>query len=220
MFEHGEAGSDLIEALDALHSRISHAQRELLRLIAEVDRCGRWEDEGARDAAHWLVMRYGVSYWKAQRWIAAAQALEGLPRLSEALARGELGIDKVVELTRLATPETEVGLIRWATRVSCGAIRHRGDLAARTRVEDVLEPERDRSLSWCTSTRDGGSVLRPSSRPPRERWWPGCSSGWPRRSRRCPRRRTRTSPRPGVPMPSWGSARHGSRPTPTPIERR
>ena len=148
MFEDRGAGSDLIEALDAANGRVCGAQRELLCLIAEVDRCGRWEDEGARDTAHWLVMRYGIYYWKAQRWIPAAHALERLPRLSEALATGELGIDKVVELCRFATAETEVGLIRWAQRVSCGAIRHRGDLAARTSVEDVLEPERARSLSW------------------------------------------------------------------------
>jgi hypothetical protein len=44
-------------------------------------------------------MRYGISWWKATRWIASAHALEGLPLLSEAFASGELGIDKVVELT-------------------------------------------------------------------------------------------------------------------------
>lgn len=68
--------------------------------------------------AHWLSMRYGISDWKARRWIAAAHALEGLPRISEAFASGELGIDKVVELTRFATAETEGRLITWAQRVS------------------------------------------------------------------------------------------------------
>jgi len=107
MFEHGA----LVTAIDAVHTRVSNAQRELLSLIAEVDRREAWRDAGARDTAHWLAMRYGISGWKAHRWIAAAHALEQLPRLSEAFARGELGIDKVVELTRFASPEIEARLI-------------------------------------------------------------------------------------------------------------
>ena len=148
MFEHEDAISALIDDVDAAHARACRAQRELLGLIAEVDRSEAWRDSGARDTAHWLGMRYGISYWKAHRWIAAAHALEGLPRLSDALARGELGIDKVVELSRFASPKTEAGLIGWAKGVSCGAIRHRGDLAARTPIEEVSEVVRDRVVSW------------------------------------------------------------------------
>jgi hypothetical protein len=59
-------------------------------------------------------MRYGVSTWKAHRWIGAAHALERLPRLADALTGGTLGIDKVLEVARFATPETEAGLVRWA----------------------------------------------------------------------------------------------------------
>jgi len=92
-------------------------------------------------------MRYGISYWKARRWIAAAYALEDLPLLSEAFASGDLGIDKVVELTRFATPETEPRLIRWAQGVSCGCIRHRGDLA-RQSIQEVQESEQGRRLTW------------------------------------------------------------------------
>ena len=148
MFEHEVSSSPLIDDVDAAHARACRAQRELLCLIAEVDRSEAWGESGARDTAHWLSMRYGISGWKAYRWIAAAHALEGLPRLSDALAGGELGIDKVVELTRFASPATESGLIGWAKGVSCGAIRRRGDLAARTPVEEVLELERDRFVSW------------------------------------------------------------------------
>lgn len=98
--------------------------------------------------AHWLAIRYGISEWKARRWIAAAHALEELPRTSEAFASGMLGIDKVVELTRFATPETEARLLRWAERVSGAAIRHRGDLEARREIEDVQEAEKQRFLQW------------------------------------------------------------------------
>jgi hypothetical protein len=138
----------LIEALDASHERACRSQHRLLVLIAEADRRAAWRDSGARDLAHWLSMRYGISHWKARRWIAAGHALRGLPRLAGAFARGRLGLDKVVELARFATPEDEADLIRWAEQVSCAAIRHRGDLWAEARRDEVLEAERARALSW------------------------------------------------------------------------
>jgi hypothetical protein len=138
----------LIQGLDALHSEISRSQRELFSFIAEVDRRQAWRDAGARDMAHWLWMRYGISDWKARRWIAAAHALEELPRLAEAFCCGSLGIDKVVELTRFATPETEGRLIAWARGASCGAIRRKGDLALRASLDDVRDAEEHRRLAW------------------------------------------------------------------------
>ena len=140
--------SALVEALDAAHRQIGHIQLELLSLIAQVDRLEAWREQGARDTAHWVAMRYGISEWKARRWIAAAHALERLPRLSEALAGGELGIDKVVELARFVTAQDEADLIGWAKWVSCAAVRRRGDLAARASREEVIEAERSRSVSW------------------------------------------------------------------------
>jgi hypothetical protein len=119
---------DLIQSLDGLHSQVCAGQRELFRVIAQVDLHEAWRDAGAGDLAHWVCMRYGISYWKALRWIQAAHALEALPLISEAFASGVLGIDKVVELTRFATPETEERLIGWAQGVSCGWIREKGDL--------------------------------------------------------------------------------------------
>src|SRR5438093_539257 len=111
---------ELVHAADAAHGRVSHAQRDLFGLIVEIDVREAWRDSGARDMAHWVCMRYGISYWKALRWIKAAHALEDLPLLSEAFASGVLGMDKVVELTRFATPHTEERLIVWAQGVSCG----------------------------------------------------------------------------------------------------
>jgi hypothetical protein len=93
-------------------------------------------------------MRLGISAWKASRWIACAHALEHLPGLSRAFASGELGIDKVVELTRFATPDTEAGLIRWAQAVSGACIRRRADLAVRKSLQATEDAERARCLNW------------------------------------------------------------------------
>jgi hypothetical protein len=140
----------LVRSIDAEHARIAAAQRRMLRLIAQADRRKRWVEDGARDTAHWLSMRYGISYWKAQRWISAAHALESLPNVSDALASGELHLDKTVELTRFATPETESRLLIWAGGVSCGAIRRKADVATRRTREDLVDVERSRSLTWWT----------------------------------------------------------------------
>ena len=138
----------LIGGIDAEHASIAAAQRRMLRLIAKADRRKSWVDVGARDTAHWLSIRYGVSYWKAQRWVAAAHALESLPHVSDALASGELHMDKAVELTRFATPQTESRLLIWAGGVSCGAIRRKADVATRRTRDDLVDVERSRSLTW------------------------------------------------------------------------
>ena len=105
MFE--AATHPLTTALDTANAAVGRAQRHMLHLIADADRCDICRGSGARDTAHWLSMRYGVSEWKARRWVAGAKALENLPRIAEALEAGQLGIDKVVELGRFAKPEDE-----------------------------------------------------------------------------------------------------------------
>jgi len=149
-----EQVSDRLRALDDAHARAGRAQKEMLRLLLELDRAGDLRSLGARDASHLLQLRYGLSAWKAHRWVAAARALQRLPRLSRALERGELGIDKVLELCRYAEPVTEAGLIAWARRVSLGAVRRRGDLAARASALQGAEIQRERHLGWWYS--DGG----------------------------------------------------------------
>jgi Domain of unknown function (DUF222) len=108
------ASDAVLREMDASHVDVCRAQRRLLRAIAETDRSDLWKGDGAHDVAHWLWMRYGLSQWKAQRWVQAAHALESLPRISEALCTGRLGVDKVVELSRFATRQTEEELLPWA----------------------------------------------------------------------------------------------------------
>jgi len=147
--QHNErSDEELINAVDASHREVSRIQRELLSLIAEVDRRSLWRGSGARDMAHWLAMRHGISQWKARRWISAAHALEHLTDLEHAFFSGELGIDKVVELTRFATFESEAGLIAWAKYVSCAAVRRKADLEVRRAIDDVRQAERSRFLNW------------------------------------------------------------------------
>src|SRR5262249_54931164 len=136
----------LTRGMDALHVLICRAQRDLFLLVAEADRRKLWEGDGARDMAHWLWMRYGVSDWKARRWIDASAALEGLPSTAEAFVAGRVGIDKVVELCRFVTPENETEVLPWAERVSAGAIRRKADLARAREAAEAADADSARSL--------------------------------------------------------------------------
>lgn len=98
--------------------------------------------------AQWLSGRLGISTWTARRWVEAAHALADLPELSDALESGVLCLDKVVELTRVATPETEAKLITWARRVSPAAIRRTADLAHRRCLEEARDIDDARFLRW------------------------------------------------------------------------
>jgi hypothetical protein len=142
---------ELVERMDIVHSNVAAGQRELFRLIVEAEESGeesRWKADGARDLAHWLCMRYGITEWKAHRWIACALALEKLPLLSEAFETGQVGIDKVLELTRFATPETEEDLVRWANTVSSAWIRRKADLLEREGLQEVQEAISERSCIY------------------------------------------------------------------------
>jgi hypothetical protein len=142
------SADELIDALDEAHRKTCRLQREMFETIVEIDRRGLWRGSGARDVTHWLSMRLGISQWKARRWVEAAHALRHLGDLARAFAHGELGIDKVVELTRFASFETEAGLIRWAAFASTASVRRRADLEVRRAIDDVRDAERARFLNW------------------------------------------------------------------------
>ncbi len=152
-----------VEALTShvqrLHRDISRLQRELLDSLTGLEDAESWIEDGAYDMAHWTTMQLGISRWKALRWLASGRALRTLPAAADALERGLLGIDKVVELTRFAQFDDEDALVRWAQGVSSGAIRRIGDLRAREGMqEDTVAAERERWLDY--RYEDGGRRFR------------------------------------------------------------
>jgi hypothetical protein len=138
----------LIERVRTLHREIAARQRELLGLLAQLEQHEAWVDDGAHDMAHWTCMQLDVSRWKAERWLGAGRALSWLPATADALERGMLGIDKVVELTRFAEFDDEDALVHWAQGVSSGAIRRAAELRAADRDEQTDQDVRTRWLQW------------------------------------------------------------------------
>ena len=114
---HIDATAEPVAEMDRLGDEIAElsahldaATARLLDLIREFDARGGWNN-GFRSCAHWLAWRVGMDLGAARERVRVARALGSLPRLADALARGELSYAKVRALTRVATPETEERLL-------------------------------------------------------------------------------------------------------------
>ncbi|HKI29208.1 MAG TPA: hypothetical protein VKB32_07275, partial [Actinomycetota bacterium] len=131
-----------------------------------------------------------------------------------------LHVDKAVELTRFATPETESRLLVWAGGVSCGAIRRKADVVARRSSGEAEEAERSRFLSWWTfdeGRRFGLEAELPSAQGAVvAKMLDGLADGLPS----CRRSAGRPEPVRGGRMPSSPCVRPGTMPIVTPTGRR
>jgi 5-methylcytosine-specific restriction endonuclease McrA len=93
-----------------LSAHLDAAAARLLDLIREFDAQGGW-NAGFRSCGEWLSWRTGLDLGAAREKVRVARALGNLPRLAQALARGELSYAKVRALTRVATPDIEERLL-------------------------------------------------------------------------------------------------------------
>ena len=151
----GDEIAELAAHLDAASAR-------LLELIREFDARDGWND-GHRSCAHWLAWRVGLDLGAARERVRVARALGTLPRLSQALARGELSYAKVRALTRVATPETEERLLAFG---KAGTAEHverlvRGwrRMDRKAEAEEAARQNRSRALHVYREE-DGTVILR------------------------------------------------------------
>ena len=105
------SNDELAAAVATLAAHIHAATYRLLTLIAELDRREVWAEQGALTCAHWLGWACGIDAHTAREKVRVARALEELPLLSAAAARGELGYSKLRALTRIASAENEPDLL-------------------------------------------------------------------------------------------------------------
>src|SRR5512134_1188561 len=133
--------SDLAAQITELAGHLNAANRRWLALIAEFDRRKGWSDGFTHSCAHWLNWQCGIDLGAAREKVRVAHALETLPRIGAAMARGELSYAKVRALTRVASPETEDVLLMVAQH---GTAHHVEKLVRRFRcVQEVEELSRE-----------------------------------------------------------------------------
>jgi Domain of unknown function (DUF222)/HNH endonuclease len=147
-----------------LAAHLAAATCRWLLLIAEFDERGGWADWGAKSCAHWLSARCSIGLVTAREHLRVARSLRDLPIVRKRFSNGELTYCKVRALTRVATPQTEEGLVEIA-RHATGAqleklVRGYGRALAAT-TEAARELHERRELTY--HREDDGS-LRLSAR--------------------------------------------------------
>lgn len=103
--------AELEAQITELAGHLNAANHRWLVLIAEFDRREGWADGSTQSCAHWLGWKCGLDLGAAREKVRVARALHALPKISAAMAGGELSYSKVRALSRVATPATEDTLL-------------------------------------------------------------------------------------------------------------
>ena len=149
-FELGEEIAETAAMIDA-------ATHRLLTMLREFDRVGGWFTAGALSCAHWLSWRVGMDLGAAREKVRVARALEGLPRIDEALKGGEISYSKVRAMTRVANGENEEMLLTMARRMTGAQLEKTCRLVRQVRGLEGERPVDEEVRRYVTSraTDDG-----------------------------------------------------------------
>ena len=155
--------AELEAQITELAGHLNAANHRWLMLIAEFDRREGWADGSTPSCAHWLSWKCGLDRGAAREKVRVARALEALPLISGAMARGEVSYSKVRALTRIATARNEGDLLMIALH---GTANHVEALVRKyRRAEEACELGREgsqfatRGLTWFFDD-DGSLVLQ------------------------------------------------------------
>ncbi len=129
---------------------------ELCVLIQAADVSQTWMRDGARSLSDWVSVRLRLRPDTARRLVSVARRLEDLPVLSERFAAGDLSLDQTDAISRMATADTEAGLIEEALGLSNALLDRKARRANPPTAVDEAEVHRVRAL-WIQRTLDGAS---------------------------------------------------------------
>jgi Domain of unknown function (DUF222) len=144
--------SELVE----LAGHLAAGTYRFLQLLAEFDERDGWEGPGLRSCAHWLNWRVGLSLRTAREHLRVAHALRGLPETSAAFAAGRVSYAKVRALTRIATADSEHGLLSIALHGTASQVE--SAVAAARAGMDPRPAAARRGMRW-SRTGDGSLVV-------------------------------------------------------------
>ncbi len=153
--------NDLASQITELAGHLNAANHRWLMLIAEFDRRNGWSDWGTHSCAHWLNWKCGIDMGAAREKVRVAHALQSLPKISAAMARGEVSYSKALAMTRVATPATEDYLLMIARHGTAQhveeTVRHfRNALDAEELAKEARQ-QKQRALTY--SYDDDGSLI-------------------------------------------------------------
>jgi Domain of unknown function (DUF222) len=104
-----------LERLEAeittLAGHLAAAECRWLLMVAEFDRRKGYEQWGCPSTSQWLGWKCGLALRAAKEKVRVARALDDLPAITDAFAKGMLTYSQVRALTRVAVPATEADLL-------------------------------------------------------------------------------------------------------------
>jgi hypothetical protein len=165
-----QARAERVQSLERLAAEITElaghlnaAQHRWLILIAEFDRRQGWADASSHSCAHWLNWKCGLDMGAAREKVRVAHALEQLPLISAAMARGELSYSKVRAITRVACSGTEAYFLELALHGSAHQmellVRHFRHAQEAEELSREARQQANRSLTYGYDE-DGSVVLK------------------------------------------------------------
>ncbi len=103
---------------DSSNDRADQALAHVCQLIVEVDVRQSWMTDGARSLVDWVAVRLRIRHATAAQLVSVARRLQDLPVLSARFASGDLSLDQTDAISKMATADTEPGLIEEALGLS------------------------------------------------------------------------------------------------------
>jgi hypothetical protein len=124
--------------ITTLAGQLAAGECRWLLLVGEFDRREAWRAWGCASIVHWLGWQCGLDARSARERVRVARALLEFGVIREAFAAGAVSYSKVRAITRVVTPDTEVGLVGMARNATAAQIER--IVAAYRRVFD---PDRE-----------------------------------------------------------------------------
>jgi hypothetical protein len=154
----GCSNEALADAIGQLFALICASEAQLFALLRRFAGRQAFLEDGCRDLCSWLVARLSLSGQTARAFADTALALGSLPALSARLAAGEICLDQLAPLARIATPDSDAALADEVLGLSAAGAEA---LARRSRAvppEDERDAHRRRHFSLSPS--GGATRLR------------------------------------------------------------
>jgi len=121
------SNDDVDQVLSHLFAGSQAFLAEICDWLMVADHRQQFLADGAPDLVQWVSARFGLRHSTAFQLVGVARRLQDLPLLRERFSAGELSLDQVDAISRMATPESEGELIEEALGLSSAAL----DRAAR-----------------------------------------------------------------------------------------
>jgi hypothetical protein len=138
------------QVLGHLFSGLAVFHAGICEWLNEVDRGQRFLADGASDLVQWVSARFGVRHSTAGQLVRVARRLQDLPVLRSRFAEGVLSLDQADAISKLATEETEEGLVEECLGLSMAVLDRAGRRAHPPSAEDERSvwDRRHLGLQW------------------------------------------------------------------------